>query len=73
MAWQVVTGFPSFMVDVPETVLAWDLSMSVVVLDIIVPCDCTVRMLVVVISLGVLLPVTSMFACVSGGSMGGCL
>jgi hypothetical protein len=73
MAWQVVIGFSSLMVDVSETVLAWDLSMLVVVLDIIVPCDRTVRMLVVVISFGVLLPVTSMFACVSGGSVGKCL
>lgn len=61
------------MVDLPETILARNLSMSVVVLDIIVPCDRTVRMLVVVMSFGVLLPVTSMFACVCGGSVGGCL
>lgn len=58
MAWQVVTGFPSFMVDVTETILV-----TLVFLVVVKPRDSTIRMLVVITSdHGVLLPVALVLA-----------
>ncbi len=65
MAWQVVTGFPSFMVDVPETVLV-----TLVFLVVVKPRDSIIRMLVVTSAYGVLLPVALVLADMSGRSVG---
>lgn len=65
MAWQVVTGFPSFIVDVLETVLV------TLVFVVVKPRDSTIRMhMVVLTSLAILLPVAPVFADKGRGSVG---